>query len=63
MEIAVERYISRVMVPVVPPLIVRGDMSLRELRFELAATRNHREEALGHIKGLQEVLTAALRQS
>lgn len=62
-EIAVERYINRVMVPVVPPLIVRGDMSLQELRFEISATKNHRDEAVGHIKGLQEVLTAALRQS
>ena len=60
-EIAVERYINRVMVPVVPPLIVRADMSLQELQFEISATRHHREEALRHIKGLQEVLTAAMR--
>lgn len=62
-EIAVERYINRVMVPVVPPLIVRVDMSLQELQFEVSATRHHREEALRHIKGLQEVLTAAMRGS
>jgi hypothetical protein len=62
-EVAVERYIKRVMVPVVPPLIVRADMSLEELEFEISATRHHREEALRHIKGLQEVLTAAMRES
>jgi hypothetical protein len=62
-EIAIQRYINRVMVPVVPPLIVRADMSLQELRFEIAATKHHREEALRHIKGLQEVLTAAMRES
>ena len=62
-EIAVERYINRVMVPVVPPLIVRADMSLQELQFEISATRHHREEALRHIKGLQEVVTAAMRES
>jgi hypothetical protein len=62
-EIAVERYINRVMVPVVPPLIVRADMSLEELRFEISMTRHHREEALRHIKGLEEIVTAAMRQS
>jgi hypothetical protein len=60
-EIAVERYINRVMVPVVPPLIVRADMSLEELRFEIAVTRHHREEALRHIKGLEEVVIAAMQ--
>jgi hypothetical protein len=62
-EIAIERYINRVMVPVVPPLIVRADMPLKELQFEISATRHHREEALRHIKGLQEVVTAAMQQS
>ena len=61
-EIAVERYINRIMVPVVPPLIVRADMSLEELQFEISSTSHHREEALRHIKGLQEVITAAMRQ-
>ncbi len=62
-EIAIERYINRVMVPVVPPLIVRADMSLQELRFELLMTKHHREEALRHIKGLEEVVSAAMRRS
>jgi hypothetical protein len=62
-EIAVERYINRVMVPVVPPLIVRADMSLQELRFEISVTEHHRDEALRHIKGLEEIVTAALQQS
>lgn len=62
-ETAVERYINRVMVPVVPPLIVRADMSLQQLQFEISVTRHHREEALRHIKGLQEVVTAAMRES
>ena len=60
-EIAVERYINRVMVPIVPPLIVRADMSLEELRYEISVTSHHREEALRHIKGLEEVVTAAMR--
>jgi hypothetical protein len=62
-ENAVERYINRVMVPVVPPLIVRDDMSLQELRFEIAVTEHHRDEALRHIKGLEEVVTAAMQRS
>lgn len=62
-EIAVERYINRVMVPVVPPLIVRSNMSLEELRFEIVMTKHHREEALRHIKGLEEVVSAAMRRS
>jgi hypothetical protein len=62
-EIAVERYINRVMVPIVPPLIVRADMSLQELEFEISSTMHLREEALRHIKRLQEVVTAAMDES
>ncbi len=58
-ETAVERYINRVMVPKVPPILLRSDMSLEELRSEVGANRHHREEALRHIRGLQEVLAAA----
>ena len=61
-EIAVERYLKRVMMPVVPPLIVRADMSLKELHSEISSTRQHREEALRHIKRLQEVITAAMEE-
>lgn len=61
-EIAVERYVNRVMVPVVPPLMVRPDMSLKELHSEISSTRHHREDALRHIKRLQEVITAAMEE-
>ena len=60
-ETAVHGYINRVMVPVVPPIVVRSDMSLEELRTEVAMNQHHREEALRHIKGLEEVLAAAGR--
>ncbi len=61
-EIAIERYINRIMVPVVPPISVRADMSLEELRSEIAMNRHHREEALRHIKGLEGVLAAAMQR-
>ncbi len=60
-EIAVERYINRDMVPKVPPLIVRSDMSLEQLHEEVAMNQHHREEALRHIVGLEEVLSSARR--
>lgn len=60
-EIAIERYINRDMVPRVPPIIVRANMSLEELRYEVAMNAHHREEALRHIKGLEEVVVAARR--
>ena len=60
-EIAVERYINRDMVPRVPPIIVRPDMSVAEMRAEVAMNEHHREEALRHIRGLQEVVAAAKR--
>ena len=59
--IAVERYLNRVMVPVVPTVNLRPDMSLEEVRSEVVMNQHHREEALRHIKGLQEVLTSARR--
>ena len=58
-EVAVERYINRDMVPKVPPLIVRPDMSLMQLHEEVALNQHHREEALRNIVGLDEVLCAA----
>lgn len=61
-EVAVERYINRDMVPKVPPLVVRPDMSLSQLHEEVALNQHHREEALRNIVGLDEVLCAA-RQS
>lgn len=60
-EIAIERYINRGMVPKVPPLYVRPDMSLEQLQTEIAMNQHHREEALRHIAGLQEVLSSATR--
>jgi hypothetical protein len=58
-EVAVERYINRDMVPKVPPLVVRPDMSLSQLHEEVALNQHHREEALRNISGLDEVLCAA----
>ena len=60
-ENAIEGYIHRVMVPMVPPLIVRPDMSLDELRLEISLSEHHRDEALRHIKVLEEVVSAAMR--
>lgn len=60
-EIAIERYINRGMVPKVPPLYVRPDMSLEQLQTEIAMNQHHREEALRHIAGLQEVLSSTMR--
>jgi hypothetical protein len=61
LEMAVEQYIKRVMVPVVPPIVVRSDMSVEELQLEVAMNEHHREEALRHLKGLEEVLATARR--
>lgn len=58
-ELALERYINRDMVPKVPPLIVRPGMSMQQLRSEVAMNQHHREEALRHLRGLEEVLAAA----
>jgi hypothetical protein len=58
-EVAVEHYINRDMVPKVPPLVVRPDMSLSQLHEEVALNQHHREEALRNISGLDEVLCAA----
>ncbi len=60
-EIAIERYIVRDMVPKVPPINVRTDMSLEEVHHEVAMNEHHRKEALRHIKGLEEVVVAARR--
>lgn len=60
-EVAVERYINRDMVPKVPPLIVRSNMSIDQLHEEVALNQHHREEALRHIVGLEEVLSSARR--
>lgn len=62
-EVAVERYINRDMVPKVPPLIVRSDMSMEQLHEEVAMNQHHREEALRHIVGLDEVLSSAKRSN
>lgn len=61
LEMAVEQYINRVMVPVVPPIVVRSDMSVKELQLEVTMNEHHREEALRHLKGLEEVLATARR--
>lgn len=58
-ETAIERYVNRVMLPKVPAILVRNDMSLNDLRLEIAMRENQREEALRHIKGLEEVIAAA----
>ncbi|UCH46499.1 MAG: hypothetical protein JSU95_10230 [Betaproteobacteria bacterium] len=63
LEVAVERYINRDMVPKVPPVIVRPDMSLTQLHEEVAMNQHHREEALRHIVGLDEVLASATRSN
>lgn len=58
-ETAIERYVNRVMLPKVPAILVRNDMSLDDLRLEIAMRENQREEALRQIKGLEEVIAAA----
>ncbi len=60
-ETAVERYINRDMVPKVPPVNVRQGMSLEQLQAEVALNQHHREEALRHIMGVEEVLSAVRR--
>ncbi len=59
-ELEVERYINRHMVPAVPPITVRADMTIGELRTEVALNAHHRDEALRHIKGLEETIAAAM---
>ncbi len=62
-ETAVERYVNRVMLPKVPAVLVRNDMSLDDLRLEVAMREPQREQALRHLKGLEEVIAAALDES
>ena len=60
-ELEVERYINRHMVPAVPPITVRADMTIGELRTEVALNAHHRDEALRHIKGLEETIAVAMQ--
>ena len=60
-EMAVEHHINHHMLPKVPPINVRSDMSLEELREEVALNQHDREEALRRIMGLEEVLSSAKR--
>jgi len=59
-ELAVERYMNRHMVPAVPPITVRPDMMIGELRTEVALNAHHRDEALRHIKGMEQIIAVAV---
>lgn len=61
LETAVESYIVRHMLPRVPPINVRPDMTPEQLREEVTMNQHHREEALRHIMGLDEVLSSVRR--
>jgi hypothetical protein len=62
-EIAVQRYIQRSMLPRVPPAHVRQDMSLKQLHDEIALHQAQRVEALQHLLGLKDLLEGAVRDA
>ena len=62
-EIALQRYVQRYMVPGVPPPHVRAEMSLEQLHAEIALHQGRREGALQDLLGLKDMLDGALRET
>lgn len=60
-EIAVQSYIHRQMVPHVAPPHIRPTMSVRQLHEELALDQSQRQEALQHLLGLKALLDTVVR--
>ena len=61
-EVAVQRYIHRHMVPRVPPVNVQPDMSLKQLHDEISLHQGQRVEALQHLLGLRDMLDGVMRE-
>jgi hypothetical protein len=61
-EIALQRYIHRQMVPRVPPLHVQPAMSLAQLHDEVALDQGQRVETLQHLLGLKAMLEGVMRE-
>ncbi|MDH5539382.1 MAG: hypothetical protein OEY03_08270 [Rhizobacter sp.] len=60
-EIAVQTYVQRQMVPRATPPHVRADMSLQQVHDEIALDQAQRVAALQHLLGLKAMLDAVMR--
>jgi hypothetical protein len=61
-EVALQRYIYRQMVPRVPPVHVQPTMSLKQLHDEIALDQSQRVETLQHLLGLKAMLEGVIRE-
>jgi hypothetical protein len=61
-EVALQRYIYRQMVPRVPPVHVQPTMSLEQLHDEVVLDQSQRVETLQHLLGLKTMLEGVLRE-
>lgn len=60
-EVAVQSFVHRQMVPRVPPAYVRPGISLRDLHDQIALDQGQRVEALQRLLGMKEMLDAVMQ--